>query len=300
MPASASIAADAGTIAGGTVPAPTITAVDSCDGALAVSTAITYPNGSSGSAWPGNGIFPIGTTQVTFAATDSAGNIASAGLTVTVADHQLLDATVSYAGAIRGAATRTLRVKAGASAQIVPVVMAPGVVAVTGIPVPVAAGYACVSAKDVRFGITSASAPVVVGRRYSASFAMTQGDANDDDLVDIADFSYFFVDRGGTVPADTRSNYNADGFVDNGDLGFISVNFFRSGQPCGGNADGAHPRDRISVKELRRTGRGELAAADLNHDGWVDMRDIQIFMQGGGGAVPVPEDAPSDGNGVAW
>jgi hypothetical protein len=29
---------------------------------------------------------------------------------------------------------------------------------------------------------------------------------------------------------------------------------------------------------------GELAAADLNRDGWVDMRDIQMHMQGGGSA----------------
>ena len=30
-------------------------------------------------------------------------------------------------------------------------------------------------------------------------------------------------------------------------------------------------------------GRGDLVAADLNRDGWVDLRDMQMAMQGGGG-----------------
>jgi hypothetical protein len=35
------------------------------------------------------------------------------------------------------------------------------------------------------------------------------------------------------------------------------------------------------VRELRRTGQGELIAADLNGDGWVDLGDIQQYMQSG-------------------
>jgi hypothetical protein len=56
------------------------------------------------------------------------------------------------------------------------------------------------------------------------------------------------------------------------------------------------------VKELRRTGLGELAAADLNHDGWFDMRDMQIAVQGnaggnGGGAAAQPA---AEAAGVQW
>ena len=288
VPASVSIAADAGTLAGGTVAPPAVTATDSCDGALAAGVSISYPNGSTGTAWPSGGVFPVGTTAVTFSATDAAGNSTASSFTVTVANHQLLDATIAYQGVIRGSAPRTLRVKAGGTAQLVPVQMVQGAAGAVGIQVPVAAGYACMSAKDTRFSLTATAAPSVVGTRYAASFSMLQGDADDDDLVDIADFGFFFVDRGQLAPPDARSNYNGDGVVNNADFSHIGVHFFRTGQACGGNATGAPPRDRISVKELRRTGRGELVAADLNRDGWVDTRDMQLFMQGGGGAVAQP------------
>jgi hypothetical protein len=36
------------------------------------------------------------------------------------------------------------------------------------------------------------------------------------------------------------------------------------------------------VRELRRTGMGELIQADLNGDGWVDLDDMQHYMQFGG------------------
>jgi hypothetical protein len=45
----------------------------------------------------------------------------------------------------------------------------------------------------------------------------------------------------------------------------------------------------VSVKELKRSGNGHLAVADLNRDGWVDLRDIQMYMQGGGAGAATPE-----------
>ena len=50
------------------------------------------------------------------------------------------------------------------------------------------------------------------------------------------------------------------------------------GDACGAFT-GAMPRERVSVRELRRTGQGELIAADLNGDGWVDLADMQLYMQ---------------------
>jgi hypothetical protein len=38
------------------------------------------------------------------------------------------------------------------------------------------------------------------------------------------------------------------------------------------------------------------SAADLNHDGWVDMRDITLLMQTGGGAQP----AAGNEGGLGW
>ena len=59
----------------------------------------------------------------------------------------------------------------------------------------------------------------------------------------------------------------------------IGVNFIKSSESWRAFT-GATPRDRVSVRELRRTGQGELIAADLNGDGWVDLADMQMYMQG--------------------
>jgi len=49
------------------------------------------------------------------------------------------------------------------------------------------------------------------------------------------------------------------------------------------------------VKELRRRGMGELTVADLNGDGWVDLRDMQIYMNGGSsGPAPAAPGEPID------
>ena len=74
---------------------------------------------------------------------------------------------------------------------------------------------------------------------------------------------------------------NGDGIVGNADFSFISVNFWLSGDSCSGAANAHGPRSRVSVKELRRQGLGQLALADLNGDGWVDQQDIQTLLENG-------------------
>jgi hypothetical protein len=46
----------------------------------------------------------------------------------------------------------------------------------------------------------------------------------------------------------------------------------------------------VSVKDLRRQGLGHLAAADLNGDGWVDLRDIEQYVRAAGPAPTPPEE----------
>jgi hypothetical protein len=298
VPSTTIVAVDAGITEGGTVPAPSVAATDGCDAAVTVAVVLAYPNGSTGASWPSGGLFPIGTTQVTFRAADAAGNAAVASCLVTVLDHQLLDVNLSYQGANIGNAPRAIRVKAGASTQVVPFAMVAGAATIEGIQVPVSAGYACISVKDTGFSLTSAAAPSVSARRYAANLTVVQGDSDDDDFIDITDFGFLFVDRGLQSPQ-SRSNFNADSVVNNADLGFISVNFFRGGDTCTPGADAPRaPRRRLHVKELRRIGLGELAAADLNHDGWVDTHDMQMAMQGGG--APQRADIPHEAGGGAW
>jgi hypothetical protein len=72
----------------------------------------------------------------------------------------------------------------------------------------------------------------------------------------------------------------------------VSLNFMQAGESCASGLDGdapAQPRTRVRVKDLRRAGLGDLAAADLNGDGWVDTRDLQLYMQGGGAGTATPE-----------
>jgi hypothetical protein len=139
--------------------------------------------------------------------------------------------------------------------------------------------------KSVSHTITDASPVTIVGSRYAASFVLDPGDGNDDDMVEILDYGNFILDRStGANPTqapEARSNYNGDNRVNNADFAVLSMHFFRVGASCTPALHARQPRDRISVKELRRTGQGELAAVDLNRNGWLDLRDIQLFMQGG-------------------
>jgi len=114
-------------------------------------------------------------------------------------------------------------------------------------------------------------------------------------VIDIFDYAAFITARGTGVATNASSNYNGDAAVSNLDFSFLSVNFLASGESCTASFDQPTPRTRVSVKDLRRAGLGDAVEADLNHDGWVDIRDIQLFVQSGGGAnggLDAPTDAP--------
>jgi hypothetical protein len=284
VPSSTTIAADARSTFGGTVVNPAVTANDNCSGNLAVDIDITYPDTTTGTAWPLDNLFPIGTTSVTWTAEDALGNIETETRQITVSSHQLLDVQVGFVGAIAANTPRSIRVRAGSSIQVLPVTLTGSSASITGVQLPVALDYPCVTAKAVSHSIADAMSTSIVSRRYSATASLLQGDSNDDDMVDITDFALYVANRGSGKAVDAVSNFNGDTVINTVDFTFIGVNFFRVGETCG-SFDGVIPRDRISVRELRRTGLGELIQADLNGDGWVDMRDIQLFMQNGGNAL---------------
>jgi len=96
----------------------------------------------------------------------------------------------------------------------------------------------------------------------------------------VLDFGAFVSDRGVGKNPLSRSNFDRNPVVNNGDFAFIALNFLRSGDACGGGFTGNNPLERVSVKELRRAGLGYMAEADINNDGWVDTRDIALAMQG--------------------
>ncbi|MFM1823457.1 MAG: hypothetical protein RI967_1723 [Planctomycetota bacterium] len=280
LPESLVLATDAGSLVGALVSAPVVSARDACDEPLAVSLALT--GATEGSSWPVDGVFPIGTTTLTWTAVDEVGNIATEVRTIVVEDHQLLDAAISFEGVFAGDSTRSIRIAAGGLAQVVTVDFTGAEAFVAGLEIPVAEGYDCVSAKDVTHSISSVAAPSVSGARYAAEFLLTQGDSNDDDAVDVLDYGLLFGDLGGPVARNAISNFNADILVNNADFSVIAINFFEVGASCGA-FEGAAPRSRVSVKDLRRAGLGHLAAADLDRNGWLDLRDVARFAEYGAG-----------------
>jgi hypothetical protein len=278
------LAADAGTIAGAAVTAPTVTAFDACASeSRPVTFSIALAGGGTVTSWPAR--FPIGISTITWSSAVQAGNTAQIQRTVTVANHQLLDVSVGFVGVIQGSSSRQVRVTAGGQSSLHTVNLTGNTGSALGVQVPVAASYPCIAVKCPSHSVTDAMSASVSGVRYAAVASLPQGDCNDDDMVEIFDYAIFVSQRGAGKSADAIANFNGDGAVGNADFGYIALNFFASGETCTPNADAPTPRERISVKELRRTGYGHLGVADLNRDGWVDMRDIQLFMQNGGNAL---------------
>ncbi|RLS88133.1 MAG: hypothetical protein DWI09_08200 [Planctomycetota bacterium] len=280
-PADFSGASDAGTVLGAFIAAPTVVATDFCGSALPLVTLVTYPDASTASAWPASGMFPVGVTTIKWTTTDALNQVTSITRTVTVSDYQLLDLTVNLFGSISQNSTRTVRIKIGAISQLHEVVTVAGVGTVTGIQVPVVGSIPCLLAKDILHSVSNAASTSVVGVRYAASVVLTQGDSNDDDLIDILDFGNFLGDRGADLTRRGRSNFNSDLAVNNGDFSFISLRFLLTGDTCGAFDAPGQPLSRISVRELRRRGLGNMTKADFNRDGWVDTTDMTIYMQGG-------------------
>jgi len=272
VPANAAVAADAGTLSGALVTLVAPTATNSCGTSLTV-TATRSDSLALSAYYP-----PNATTTVHYAATDAAGNTNSSDVTVTVANYQLLDAAISLNGSITGNSTRSVRITAG-STQLVNVAMTTGSGTASNVQVPIAVSYPCIKAKDVGHSLSNTGASSLVGVEYAASIALDQGDSNDDNLVDILDFG-IYVGKFGAALAGGSSNFNDDTSVNSGDFSFISLNFAHSGTVCGAFTGGA-PRNSVSVKELRRSGMGELAGADFNRDGMLDVNDVVYYMQNG-------------------
>jgi predicted outer membrane repeat protein len=279
--ADTALAADAGTIAGAAVTAPSVTAFDTCaNESRPVSLSIALAGGGTVTSWPVR--FPVGVSTITWSSTDQAGNTATDVHTVTVANHQLLDLSVAFSGVMQGTSTRQIRVTVGGQASLHTVNLTGNSGSVLGVQVPVAASYPCMAIKCPTHSLTDAVSPTVSGSRYAAVVALPQGDNNDDDMVEIFDYAIFVSVRGPGRATNAVANYNADTLIGNADFTYIALNFFRAAETCTPSADAPQPRDRISVKDLRRAGYGNLAVADLNRDGWVDLRDMQMYMQGAG------------------
>jgi len=158
--------------------------------------------------------------------------------------------------------------------------------------------YTCISARDTLHTLRSTVSMVDAGTQFTASFTgasnyLVGGNLNDDDYIDILDFGVFVGEFNTTAYVDgnttcatpfPHADITGDGLVDSGDYGFISLNFLDvADADCGcvmPMAANRGPITQISVRALKRRGMADLIKADLNHDGWLDLRDIQAFLAG--------------------
>lgn len=292
-----SVPADAGRTDGAlqpTISGAAVTASDACAGTLPVTVAVGLPGGGTSGTIPAR--FAVGTTTVTWSSVDAAGNTVSETRQVVVEPYQVVRVTPSLNGAMLGSGPRTLGFEIVGQA---PETRSVGFTLGQGDPVdlhvPVAASAPCLTVRDTLRTLATRMEPTVQGTVYVASGTLVGGDSNGDNTVDILDFGLFVGDVGILASRESRSNFNADLLVSNADFTFITLSFLRSGESCAPGAQGRTPLERVTVKQLRRMGLGDLAAADLNHDGALDTADIAWALQHGLGAPPeIPVDDVGD------
>ncbi|NBQ16145.1 MAG: hypothetical protein EBU31_16425, partial [Proteobacteria bacterium] len=112
------------------------------------------------------------------------------------------------------------------------------------------------------------------------------GNINGDSVIDILDFGSFVANRGANASVNTtastsgvHADMNASGVVNNTDLSFLALNFFKVDDTCS-SFTAQRPLARIKVSQLQAMGLGNQAGADINGDGWVDTTDMSLMMQG--------------------
>lgn len=175
--------------------------------------------------------------------------------------------------------------------------------------------YDCITAEDdlhslmVRlespdFGIS--------GVQYYADFTDQSGsggsdnmlytaDYYDDELIDIADFGVYIAQWGAVYDSDGDTNAdgdtpcgsswppdglhadaNGDGVLDISDFNPISGNFLMVGESgcCGLARPYGGARSSVPVWELEEAGVTSAWRADFNADGWVDLADVSLFLNG--------------------
>ena len=243
------------------------TATDACAPSLTVSS-------SRSDGQPLSAAFPVGTTTVTWSATDPCGNVAQATTSVTVHNYNTGDFAVSYGSSYPASSSRGLTLDIhgsnGNNARSVSAAFNAGTASfsITDLAID---NYDCVSIRDTGHSLRRQVAMSAVGTNWSATTTLIAGDLNSNDVIDVVDWGMYIV---GNANADLDGN----GVISSDDGAIIIANFGQQSDAiCGGALMGPpEPLSSISVAELVDLGMADLAAADLNNDGWLDMEDVRI------------------------
>ena len=251
----------------------TPTATDACAPGLVAT-------GTRSDSRPLSAKWPVGTTTVTWSATDPCGNTTLAYTTVTVQPYNTMQFTVNWVSPFGGGAgaTRTVSMSfTGASGTVTrsQAVTVAGngqaTFSVTDLPVDT---YTCVMVEDAVSSLKRRLTVSDSGDNWTAATGtLVLGDVIHDGVVDVLDWGAYVV-------LNPNADLNADGFVNATDGNIILANFGKvSDSGCNPSFGGPRePVTAITVADVVAMGLPELAGADLNADGWIDQTDIDLFM----------------------
>ena len=221
--------------------------------------------------------WPSGTTTVTWSATDPCGNVSLAYTTVTVNPTNTMDFQVAWSGTgFSGSMSRSLSLTMfgglGTQSRTASANASDGNAAFSVSDLPVDS-YTCATIEDSARTLRRRVSVSDAGVNWSATGALISGDLINDEVIDVLDWGAYVV-------RNANADLNGDGVINTTDGDLILANFgLRGDSVCGGSfTEPPAPRTEISVSDLVAMGLPELAGADLNGDGWVDGRDMDMFQ----------------------
>ncbi len=245
-------------------PGPLITSADAGTCSAAVSWTPPTANDNCGSPlvtsnYSPGAVFPLGTTTVTYTATDGSGNPAQCSFTVKVNPVSTLVAYVELQPTVEpGPFTRCISFEIwtcpGTAPDFVleqPVTFANGLSGAVAIEVPCGA-YTCIAARDKHHTLRQNIPLAVSGPLFLADFTgdpgsgghwLIGGNLNDDGVIDAADYAVYqsqYATHFGSpnttcTTAFPHADVSGDGLVDARDFTFIQINATMSnvGTCCG-------------------------------------------------------------------
>ena len=266
VPPSVTVQAEAGMGSYANVALTPPTATDACS--PLTQTAVRSDGASFGAA------FPVGTTTVTWSATDPCANTTTATTLVTVNNANTATFAVSYSGGYPASSSRNFALDIhgdnGNNARSTSAMFAAGTASFSITDLAIAT-YDCVSIRDIGHSLRRRVAMSVVGTDWSATATLIAGDLNGNDVIDVVDWGMYIV-------GNSNADLDGNGVINSYDGAIIITNFGKqSDAVCGGALMGPpDPISAISVAELVDRGLTDLIGADLNNDGWLDMEDVRI------------------------
>ena len=251
------------------------TATDACAPGLTASS-------SRSDGQPLSAAFLVGTTTVTWSATDPCANTTTATTRVTVNNSNTATFAVSYTNSASYAASSarllTLNIHGAngytlKASQPVTLVNGAGTISLTDLAVD---NYDCVAVEEKGRSLRRVATVIDGGLIWNSTATLVAGDLINDEVIDVLDWGAYIV---GNPNADLDGN----GAINATDGNFIIANFGQKGETgCGTSfMSPPEPLNGISVSELVSRGLTDLVGADLNNDGWLDMEDVRMANNGG-------------------